>query len=74
MDARVFTAVYQKVPEGYVAWVEEVPNAMTQGATLEEAREMLAEALVLVLEENRNVALEYSADGALIREPLEITV
>src|SRR5512138_1265309 len=31
------TAVFRKVPEGYVAFVEELPGANTQGATLEEA-------------------------------------
>jgi hypothetical protein len=31
--------VYLKVPEGYVAFVEELPGANTQGETLEEARE-----------------------------------
>jgi hypothetical protein len=30
------TAVYLKVPEGYVAFVEELPGANTQGATLED--------------------------------------
>ena len=39
-----FTAVYRKVPEGYVAFVEELPGANTQGATLDEARENLREA------------------------------
>ena len=34
-----FTAVFQKVAEGYVAFVEELPGANTQGATLEEARD-----------------------------------
>jgi len=34
-----FTAVYMKVPEGYVAFVEELPGANTQGEALEEARE-----------------------------------
>ena len=33
-----FTAVFQKVPEGYIGFVEELPGANTQGATLEEAR------------------------------------
>jgi hypothetical protein len=33
------TAVYMQVPEGYIAFVEELPGANTQGATLEEARE-----------------------------------
>jgi hypothetical protein len=35
-----FTAVYMKVREGYVAFIEELPGANTQGETLEEnARE-----------------------------------
>ena len=45
-----FTAVYMQVPEGYIAFVEELPGANTQGATLEEARENLVEAVSLVLE------------------------
>ncbi len=37
------TAVYQKVAEGYIAFVEELPGANTQGATLKEARANLKE-------------------------------
>lgn len=48
-----FTAVFQKVSEGYIAFVEELPGANTQGATLEEARANLAEAIEMVLEANR---------------------
>ena len=33
------TAVFQKVPEGYIGFIEELPGANTLGATLEEARE-----------------------------------
>ena len=45
------TAVYLKAPEGgYVAFVEELPGANTQGETLEEARENLREAVALVLQ------------------------
>jgi hypothetical protein len=33
-----FTAVFEKVPEGYIGFVEELPGANIQGATLEEAR------------------------------------
>lgn len=44
-----FTAVYMQVPEGYIAFVEELPGANTQGATLEEARENLQEAVAMVL-------------------------
>ena len=47
------TAVYMKVQEGYVAFVEELPGANTQGETLDEARENLSEAVALVLEANR---------------------
>ena len=49
------TAVFEKVPEGYIGWVEELPGANTQGKTLEEARENLQEAIRLVLEANREL-------------------
>jgi predicted RNase H-like HicB family nuclease len=52
------TAVFQKVPEGYIAFAQELPGANTQGATLEEARENLKEAVALVLEANRFLAEE----------------
>ena len=52
-----FTAVYMKVPEGYVAFVEELPGANTQGDTLEEARENLHEAVQMVLKANRELVL-----------------
>jgi predicted RNase H-like HicB family nuclease len=50
------TAVFKKVPEGYIGWVEELPGANTQGKTLEEARENLQEAIRLVFEANRELA------------------
>ena len=46
------------MPEGYIAFVEELPGANTQGATLDEARENLAEAVELVLDANRALAEE----------------
>ena len=52
------TAVYRKVPEGYIGFVEELPGANTQGATIEEARENLKEAVDLVIEANRALARE----------------
>lgn len=33
-----FTAVFRKVPEGHIGFVEERPGANTQGAALDEAR------------------------------------
>lgn len=65
-----FTAVYRKVPEGYIAFVEELPGANTQGATLEEARENLNEAIQLVLEANREMAEERLRDLEVTREPV----
>jgi len=64
------TAVFQKVREGYIGFVEELPGANTQGRTLEEARASLAEAVELVLEANRALAEESIEGQDVIREPL----
>lgn len=54
-----FTAIFQPAEEGgYVAFVEELPGAITQGETIEEARENLKEAVQLILEVNRELELE----------------
>ena len=53
-----FTAVFEKVPEGYIGFVEELPGANTQASTLDEARTNLGEAVRLVLEANRSLAEE----------------
>jgi predicted RNase H-like HicB family nuclease len=68
-----FTAVFRKVPEGYIAFVEELRGANTQGATLEEARSNLREAVTLVLEANRTLAQEEGSGPDVIREPLQVT-
>lgn len=68
-----FTAVFRKVPEGYIAFVEEFPGANAQGATLEEARINLREAVMLVVEANRAFALEDATGADVIREPLKVT-
>lgn len=66
------TAVFRRVPEGYVAFVEELPGANTQGATLEETRENLKEAVELVLEANRVLAEEELQDEDVIRETMRL--
>ena len=66
------TAVFQVVPEGYIAFVEELPGANTQGATLEEARYNLEEAVEMVLEANRLLAEEALEGETVIREQLQI--
>ena len=68
-----FTAVFRKVPEGYIGFVEELPGANTQGATLEEARTNLQEAIELVLQANRELSAESATGGEVIREPIKVS-
>ena len=58
-----------KVAAGYVAFVEELPGANTQGTTLEEARENLQEAVARVLEANRQLAQKSVHGEQVTREP-----
>ena len=51
-----FTAVFEQDGDWWVGYVEELPGANTQGATLEEARENLKEAVALIIEANRERA------------------
>lgn len=67
------TAVYQKVPEGYIAFVEELPGANTQGDTLDDARDNLTKAVALVLEANRALAKESLVGKDVIREALIVS-
>jgi predicted RNase H-like HicB family nuclease len=62
------TAVYIAVPEGYIAFVEELPGANTQGDTLDDARENLQEAVELVLEANRELAEKSLIRQSVTRE------
>ena len=64
------TAVFRRFPEGYAAFVEELPGANTQGATLEKAQANLIEAATMVLEANRQLAEEDLRGEEVIREPL----
>jgi predicted RNase H-like HicB family nuclease len=69
---REFTAVYKRVPEGYIAFVEELPGANTQGVTLEEARANLREAVDLVLAANRELLEQELGPGEIVRESIRI--
>ncbi len=71
-----FTAVFKKVPEGYIGFVEELPGANTQGETLEEAKANLQEAIMLTLEANRVLAEESIAEmqEEVIRESVLVQV
>ena len=68
------TAVFMKVPEGYVAYLEELPGANTQGATLEEARQNLQEAAEMVLDANRTLAAASLKGQVVIREEFALAM
>lgn len=67
------TAIFRKVPGGYVGFVEELPGANTQGRTLAETRRNLSEAVELVLDANRVLAEESLIGQDVIREPLVVS-
>ncbi|MGB8769542.1 MAG: type II toxin-antitoxin system HicB family antitoxin [Candidatus Korobacteraceae bacterium] len=56
----VLTAVFEEVPEseggGYLGYVEELPGAISEGNTLDEARENLRDAIAMVLDADRDLA------------------
>ena len=66
------TAVFMKVPEGYIGFVEELPGANTQGETLEEARANLNEAVAMVLDANRALSAQSVEGAEVIRETLTL--
>lgn len=68
MDA--FTAIFEQDGEWWVGSVDELPGAVTQGRTLDEARENLRDAVLMVLEANRTLAQRARADRPVVRESL----
>jgi predicted RNase H-like HicB family nuclease len=68
------TAVYERDGDWWVGYVEELPGANTQGATLDEVRENLREAVQMVIEANRDLARRAAVGRDVVREPLAITV
>lgn len=67
------TKVFQKVPEGYIGFVEELPGANTQGDTLEDVKANLEEAIEMVMEANRELAEETLKGQDVIREPVYLS-
>ena len=67
------TKIFQKVPEGYIGFVEELPGANTQGETLEETKANLEEAIELVMETNRQLVEEQIKGKDVIREPVHLS-
>ena len=52
-----FTAVFERDGRWFVAYCPEIPGANGQGRTKEEARQSLADAIALILEDRREDGL-----------------
>jgi predicted RNase H-like HicB family nuclease len=66
------TAVFEPAREGgYSCFVEEIPAAISQGETLDEAKANLRDALQLVLEVQRELA-EKNLSPDAVREVFEV--
>ena len=52
-----FTAVFERDGEWYIAYCPEIPGANGQGRTKDEARQSLADAIALILEDRRQDGL-----------------
>jgi predicted RNase H-like HicB family nuclease len=64
------TAVFEPAKEGgYTCFVEEIPAAISEGETLEEAKRNLLEALDLVLRSYRELAERELSPNA-VRQPI----
>jgi len=60
-----FTAIIERDGEWYIAYCPEIPGANGQGKTKEEARESLAEAIALILEDRREEGLRGAPPDAI---------
>ena len=69
-----FTAVYEKRSKFWIAYVEELPGANTQGRTLKEARGNLQEAVRLVLEANQELARREFEGKKVIKEEIAVNL
>jgi predicted RNase H-like HicB family nuclease len=63
---REFTVVYTPIEDGwYMAQVPELPGAVTQGRNLNEAREMIQDAVELLLQSYREDAKKDASSSAI---------
>jgi len=60
-----FTAIIERDGDWYIAYCAEIPGANGQGRTKDEARESLAQAIKLILEDRRHDALRGVPSEAL---------
>lgn len=73
MSSLKFNVVYEDAGEGWVyAHVPELPEVHTQGETLDQAREMVRDAIELVLRERRERGEAIPPIGWALVEAVEI--
>ena len=60
-----FTAIIEKDEGWYIAYCPEIPGANGQGKTIEEAKESLADAISLILEDRRKDMLRAVPKSSL---------
>jgi predicted RNase H-like HicB family nuclease len=73
MAAHTFNVIYEDAGDGWVyAHVPELPEVHTQGRTLDQAREMVKDAIGLVLDERRNRGEAIPPTGSVLVESVEI--
>jgi predicted RNase H-like HicB family nuclease len=65
-----FTAIIEKDGKWFIAYCPEIPGANGQGKTVEKAKESLAEAISLILEDRRQDAFRGIPDDAIRDEVL----
>jgi len=70
---REFTAIIEKKGRWYIGTVEEIPGVNSQGRTLVELRRNLKEAIQLIVESNRSIALKEHSQQAK-RESITVRV
>ena len=59
-----FTAIFERDGDWHIAYCPEIPGANGQGQTKERARQNLADAIALILEDRREDALRGVPDDA----------
>jgi predicted RNase H-like HicB family nuclease len=69
-----FTAIFEKVDDWYIGYVQELPGANVQERTLEEARESLREAIELIIISNRELAQQQLSGKNVVREKITVKI
>jgi predicted RNase H-like HicB family nuclease len=74
----ILTAVFEEVSPadggGYLAYVEELPGAISEGDTLEEARDNLRDAVSILLEANRELSTKSHTGPKVTRETITVSL